>query len=387
MRLLLPCLFLFVGFSGFAQNLTGGFTYDGEARTYNVFLPEAYAPGVSLPLVINLHGFGSDAGEQRSYSGMNLVADTAGYLVVYPQGLNRQTSFGGSGNSWNAGFGTEVDDVGFLSELIDRLWTTYDIDLSRVYATGMSNGGYMSYELACSLSDRIAAIASVTGSMTLETFSDCAPERPVPVLQFHGTADLVVPYNGIPPFSRPLEEVIDYWTTHNACPAAADTIEVADSNPNDGSTVTHYVYSDCAAATAVEFYKINGGGHTWPGAFPLPFGSTNQDIRATPLILEFFGRHTHPAPRAGTTLTATREPAGLRPLAITPNPTDGPLQLTLPQDGPMTLEVLATTGRRMYAARHTGASTLLDLSAYPPGIYLLRLRYPNGSYLRRLVRQ
>ena len=385
MRLASLVLLLFFGTTNFAQNIEGSFEYDGELREYTVFLPSVYTEGSSLPLVINLHGFGSNRNEQRLYSNMNPVADTAGYIVVYPQGLNRQAVFGGSGNSWDAGFGTDVDDVGFLSALIDRLWSDYGIDLSRVYATGMSNGGYMSYELACSLSDRIAAIASVTGSMTVTTYDNCAPERPVPVLQFHGTADLVVNYNGIAFFSRSLEDVIDFWVAQNDCPATADTIAIADTNTEDGSTVTHYVYEDCAANSAVEFYKIANGGHTWPGAFPIPAGNTNQDISATPLIIDFFGRFVHPDPRAGTVFTSTDEEPAQSGISLAPNPARHTVMVQLPTETTGQLWLYTAHGQAVRQLPVAGRTARLPVADLPAGLYVLHLRYPQGQYVEPLL--
>ena len=372
-----------------AQNVSGSFVHDEETREYIVYLPDAYSPGTALPLVINLHGFGSNSSEQRLYSGMNLVAETEGFIVVYPQGLPRQAVFGGFGNSWDAGFGTDVDDVGFLSALIDRLWTDYGIDLSRVYATGMSNGGYMSYELACSLSDRIAAVASVTGSMTLETFDNCDPQRPVPVLQFHGTADPVVAYNGIPFFSKGIEEVIDYWVTFNGCPAPADTTQIDDSAPNDGSTVALLAYDDCAAGTDVEFYKIFGGGHTWPGAFPIPgAGSTNQDIQASPLIWAFFDRYTHPDPRPGTLVVATRAPTEVGRLAVRPNPVHDLLRVEVNGLGAGELRVVDATGRPLLQRPFPPTASLRLFTAdWAAGVYTLHLRTNDGRvYARRITK-
>ena len=388
MRLYLFVLFLIFSGGLVAQNINGTLTHDGEERTYTLYLPDAYTPGASLPLVINLHGFGSNSGEQRLYTSMNLTADTAGFIVVYPQGLARQTVFGSFGESWNAGFGTDVDDVGFLSQLIDRLWTDYDIDLSRVYATGMSNGGYMSYELACSLSDRVAAVASVTGSMTLTTFDACAPERPVPVLQFHGTADFVVAYNGIPLFSKPIEEVVDYWVGVNGCPTPADTVAIADIAPNDGSTVTHLVYDSCQAQTDVEFYKIANGGHTWPGAFPLPAaGSTNQDIRATPLIWQFFSRYTHPDPRPGTTLVSTAAGPAAAEFSVGPNPVVDRLSLRLPATHGQLLLTTAA-GQLVRHQRITTQQLRLPVGDLPAGLYYLTYQHETGRrYTQRFIKQ
>ena len=278
--------------------------------------------------------------------------------------------------------------MGFLSALIDQLWNEYDIDLSRVYSTGMSNGGYMSYQLACSLSDRIAAIASVTGSMTVITDSDCDPQRAVPVLQFHGTSDIVVNYNGIPGFSLPLEDVIDYWVDQNGCATTPDTTDIPNTDTTDNSTVELFTYGNCADDTAVEFYKITGGGHTWPGAFPFGVsGATNQDIQASPLIWEFFNRFTHPDPRPGSPVVSTGSLSVRTDLTVSPNPTDGPLRIQLPYAAPATLRLTDSYGREVQRITVSGAVHQLALNQLPSGIYWLRLEYAESLYTQRIVRR
>jgi len=272
--------------------ISGTFTkmiqHDGTDREYIIYIPESYDPNTKTPLLFNFHGFTSNAAEQMAYGDFRSIADTAGFLIVHPEGLrfNGQTH-------WNVGgwtVGSQVDDVGFTESLITEISNDYNVDESRIYATGMSNGGYMSFLLACQLSDRIAAIASVTGSMTPETFESCDPQHPMPILQVHGTSDPVVPYNGTV-WSRSINDVMSYWATYNSCAQDATSMEISDINQSDGSTVESNTYPDCQNGVTTIHYKVEGGGHTWPGS-NFDNGSTNYDVDASSLIWAFLSNYS-----------------------------------------------------------------------------------------------
>ncbi|HPI09028.1 MAG TPA: PHB depolymerase family esterase, partial [Saprospiraceae bacterium] len=190
-RILSVICCLSVAFTLPAQTtLTGTIQSGGLTREYRLYKPAVYNGSTAVPLVINMHGYSSNNLEQEFYGDFRGIADTANFLIVHPNGTldNQGQRF------WNAfGTGSNVDDVGFISDLIDTLSAAYNIDPQRIYATGMSNGGFMSYSLACELNERIAAIASVTGSMAPIKLASCNPQRPVPVMEIHGTADGVVP--------------------------------------------------------------------------------------------------------------------------------------------------------------------------------------------------
>ena len=164
-------------------------TYDNIVREYYVSYPEN--SDSSVPLIINMHGFGSYAIQQKNYSQMDSYAHSKGVAVVYPEAIN---------NSWNVGTGRGLnrqDDVGFINVLIDSIATDYNIDLDRIYACGMSNGGYMSYELICSLSDKITAFGSVTGNFMLNDDQSCSVSREIPLIHIHGTDDRLVDYTDL----------------------------------------------------------------------------------------------------------------------------------------------------------------------------------------------
>ena len=219
-------------------------------------------------LIFNLHGYGSNAIAQMEYTGLNNYTNTKenNFILIHPQGAPLNTALTSSASHWNSGawtIGSTVDDVDFIDTIIKLVSEKYNINMNRIYSTGMSNGGFMSYHLACNLSSKIAAIASVTGSMSKQTYESCNPEHPTPVLQIHGTLDGTVPFDGNSAIGmEPIEKVITYWQEYNSC-NIDPTISVTDFFEL-GSSVEHWQYSNCLNDIQVELYKIDGMWHTWP---------------------------------------------------------------------------------------------------------------------------
>lgn len=352
--------------------VTGTINHDGVERSYRLYIPPANTTGEDLPLVFNLHGFGSNAAQQEFYSGMDAVADTAGFFVCYPNGRS---------NAWNVGwdFGSTADDVGFISALIDELSANYNIDAQRVYSCGMSNGGFMSYRLACELNGRIAAIASVTGSIVPSYFGTCSPGRAVPVMEIHGTEDDVVPYEGQAGLSVHIDTLVNFWAVNNACNLAPLAENLPDADPQDGSTITRFDYNDCEGGHQVSLLRIIGGGHTWPGSI-LSLGSTNQDINASVEIWRFFSRF-----RLGE-ISSLEETADTEPvLQLYPNPTAALLHLE-PGAGPVLITVYNAMGQALRREQLSGAATL-DVSAWRPGVYFVEARAAAGRKVFRMVKK
>jgi polyhydroxybutyrate depolymerase len=274
-----------VSFGYAQQTINGTIEHDAITRSYILYVPATYVPGTPAPLVLNFHGYSSNANDQMFYGDFRPIADTAGFLLVHPMG----TLDGNGETHWNSGWGTGVDDIGFTQALIDSLALDYSVNLDRVYSTGMSNGGFMSYTLACSLSDRIAAIASVTGAMNLGQSTSCNAQHPTPVMEIHGTADGVILYNGSTWYvSTP--NTLGFWAGYNQCDASPIVTNVPDINVIDGCTAVHSVYKNGANGVEVEHYQIVSGDHTWPGA-PIAWGVTNYDINASEKIWEFFAKY------------------------------------------------------------------------------------------------
>lgn len=284
MKIFLLTLFILtaVASSFSQQTINGSITHGGLTRTYILYVPATYSAASPAPLVFNFHGYTSNATAQMFYGDFRPIADTAGFLVVHPMG----TLDGSSQPYWNSGWGGPVDDIGFTAALIDSLSLDYSINPERVYSTGMSNGGFMSYTLACELSDRIAAIASVTGAMNLNQSSTCNATHQMPVMEIHGTSDGTVAYNGSS-WIEATSNTLNYWAMFNNCSIPAIMTAVPNTNTVDGCTAEHYVYQNGTNGVEVEHYKIIGGGHTWPNA-PITSGVTNRDIDASTKIWEFF---------------------------------------------------------------------------------------------------
>ena len=362
--------FLFLTQSVIAQEtVTGSFVFDGQERDYRLRIPPASAE--TQALVFNLHGYTSNAWQQEGYSQMNTVADTAGFFVCYPDGL---------GNAWNVGwaFGSTADDVGFISALIDTLVANHNIDPDRVYSCGMSNGGFMSYRLACELNDKIAAVASVTGSMVPAYMGDCNPGRSVPVLEIHGTSDETVPYDGQPFLAISMEDLLTFWRSNNGCDGDPIVEEWPNSNLNDGSTVTMIQSTGCNTRGEVLHYRVNNGGHTWPGS-PLNIGVTNQDINASAEIWRFFNQYTI------NDVTAVAEPAAL-PLTLYPNPAGDRVFIQLPKAGGA-LSMYDFSGRELFKQQLTDGQSELEVSALPRGIYFVQVVQEGTIYSGRLMLQ
>jgi len=281
--LLIICLPLFtLG----QQTINASINHGGITRDYILYVPNSYVTGNQVPLVFNFHGYSSNATQQMWYGDFRAIADTAGFIIVHPEGTLDNSGV----THWNVGWGgSTVNDINFTSTLIDSIASEYSINLDRVYSTGMSNGGFMSYQLACELSDRIAAIASVTGSMNLGWFNSCNPSHPMPVMEIHGTLDPTVSYNASS-FTESIPNIMDFWKNFNNCNSTAIVTNVPNTNTADGCTAEHQIWENGSNGVAVEHYKIIDGEHSWPGAL-FPNGITNQDINAAEKIWEFFNNY------------------------------------------------------------------------------------------------
>jgi polyhydroxybutyrate depolymerase len=228
----------------------------------------------------------------------------------------------------------------------------------------MSNGGYMSFLLACQLSEKIAAVASVTGSMTPETYNACNAQHPTPILQIHGTSDSTVPYNG-DTWTRSIEDVISYWANYNNCETNPTTTALADIDPSDGSTVEHIVYIDGDNGLTTEHMKVIGGGHTWPGsAFNFP--GTNYDINASMEIWQFFSRFD-----INGTLSVNK--FDKRQVIIYPNPTNSKINLSLNFSEELNYELFSSLGKLLIIGTIKTNNQEIDLSNLSPNIYYLKL--------------
>ena len=372
-KIIVASLFLITGLFCFGQSGTtviDSIMSNNIMRKYRLYVPAIYTGSQSVPLILNLHGYTSNALQQQLYSNFMPIADTANFLMVYPEGkapLGNQY--------WNAGFGGAENDVLFMSDLIDSLKLTYNIDLNSIYSCGMSNGGIMSYYLACNLPNRIAAIASVTGSM-LNSWFTCAPSRPFPIMEIHGTAEGTVNYLGDATFA-PIDSVVKKWSNHNNCNPAPTTFSVPNISLTDNSTALHYVYSGGTSGSSVELYKVIGGGHSWPGAFAF-LANTNQDFRASVEIWRFFRKYKlgQFVPNVGLSENALSQNIKLFPNPVTE-------KLFIEGLTEANVKVINLVGEMMIEKNNANS---IDVSSLNSGIYFLQITSGNTQSVIKFIK-
>ena len=381
MKKIYACTFLILMVVGIAQSqtyLTKSFSYGGVNRQYLLYVPASYQITDTVPFVVALHGLGDN---MNSFKNINFksIADTAKFIFAIPQALVDNLFTGAT--AWNSGAGAfgislnaSVDDVGFLNALMDTVSAKYNIDQSRIFATGFSMGGFMSNRLACELNNRVAAIASVSG--TIGGTLNCQPGRAIPVAHFHGTADSTIAYSG-GTFGNDPEELVKYWVNNNGC----DTTAIIDSIPNtknDGRTVVHYKYPNGRYNTEVEFFKVVGGTHQWL--------TSANDITYSVEIWRFFSRFRWTAQQQ-TTGIATQD---LKPLlAVYPNPAQNEIQVSL-NDGTLPIEqvtVADLTGRivSQTSVKENTFSFQVNTSAIANGVYILRVDSKGYGISKKIV--
>lgn len=339
--------------------------HNGITRNYIVYVPSTYQPGNSWPLVYVLHGFTQSASTIMNVSGFNAIADTAEFIVAYPNGV---------GNAWNTNSGmtggSTADDIGFIGALTDTLQLLYNIDTNRVYSCGFSAGGYMSHRLACEAPRCYAAVASVAGTMSVNAFNACAPSRDISVMQIHGTSDAIVSYNGSAQGGKSVDDVIGLWVGNNSCATPPAVQLLPNINTQDNSTVEKSVYAPCSSGTEVNLYKVIGGGHQWPGTNSLfgGLGAINRDISASAEIWNFFSRFSCPLP------SSINNPEFVTSVDFILTQDHSNDIITIQHEGNFSFkaEVYDITGKKMFQETASG-TFLFHHHALPSGIYIIKV--------------
>ncbi len=281
-----------------SEQKTINITFDGVARNFIVYLPSGYNNSGKMPLIFAIHGGSGTPEGMINIANFKTIADRDKVVLVYPEGVQK---------NWNDGRPTApnqlgINDVGFFNQMCDYMINNYSVDEKKIYATGISNGGFMSTRLGCELSNRIAAIAVNAATIEATTIApNCKPNRPVPALYIHGTTDPLVPFLGGQITAGGTAggtilshfQAIDKWVTINGCnptPTVTDLPDIA----NDGTTIKQRVYSGGANGSEVVSYVVLNGGHTWPQGYQYLneaiIGKTSQDINACEVIWTFFKR-------------------------------------------------------------------------------------------------
>ena len=281
-----------------SEQKTINITFDGVARNFIVYLPSGYNNSGKMPLIFAIHGGSGTPEGMINIANFKTIADRDKVVLVYPEGVQK---------NWNDGRPTApnqlgINDVGFFNQMCDYMINNYSVDAKKIYATGISNGGFMSTRLGCELSNRIAAIAVNAATIEATTIApNCKPNRPVPALYIHGTTDPLVPFLGGQITAGGTAggmilshfQAIDKWVTINGCnptPTVTDLPDIA----NDGTTIKQRVYSGGANGSEVVSYVVLNGGHTWPQGYQYLneaiIGKTSQDMNACEVIWTFFKR-------------------------------------------------------------------------------------------------
>ncbi|KZS42424.1 hypothetical protein AWE51_02990 [Aquimarina aggregata] len=261
--------------------------HDGKTRQYRLYIPASYDASKPAPLILNFHGFTNNINVQYNQSDFRQLAEDNQFIFVTPQGLGFL-----AGWAINNNFGGNEDDLGFSNALIDKIESEFNINPKRIYATGFSNGGFFSYRLACELSPRIAAVASVAGSMTRRWIdrNQCQPQHPTAVLQITGTRDNTISINGNGT-NEPIQDVMEYWSANNNGDATPEVIQL-------GGGSTRSIWDNGDNGVTAEFIRVQGKGHSWNGG----------NVNTSEEIWKFFSRFdidgeigTNPNPTACTT--------------------------------------------------------------------------------------
>lgn len=352
--------------------ISGSFVHGGITRTYSFYVPASYTPGTPVPLVIGLHGLSSSGAEFAQNRDFRPIADTANFIMVHPDG---STMLGVK--FWNYGsvLGSTVDDVGFLEALIDTISADYSINPHRIYCTGMSNGSFMAYYLACQ-SSRFAAIGTVTGSMSVDMYDECVPAHPIPVLHIHGTEDDTNPYEGTSTM-KGIDDTNLFWVDLNNCNPTPTVIAIPDINTSDNASAVRYLYTGGTNGNTVELFKVTGGGHSWPG-WPVAGSSepTCMDFDACKEIWRFFSQFE------STASVSENEPLEIR---VSPNPASEDIVIDAPPGYIITEVTVRDVNGRLVERKKGAEIDSLDVYNLRAGSYMLEISGKGFAVSKKLI--
>jgi len=358
-------LFLFIvciSFSYAQGYISETIEYDGLTREYSIYVPASYDGTTSFPLLFNFHGGGGVIASQIAIADMSPIADTANFIVVYPQA--RQDPSDGNSFNWIPKVPGTFDDVPFISSLIDTIASNYQIDQNRIYACGYSLGGDMSFELACKLNNKIAAIAPVARTMQANPDSFCFPVHPTGILSILGTDDTTSPYNGLTylgiEYYLSAAATHSYWATLNLCNPNATMNTVSPS-------VERYTWSTESGCAYVEELKVIGGGHDWPGSFG------NMTIDASEEIWQFVSRYDINGLIDCTALSINENNGQAENYKVFPNPFNQELNIEVKFPQGNNYRIYNGIGELVISGKLNSQINTIDLSSLPPNVYLLKV--------------
>ena len=368
-------IFLFVNLFS-QQQINKTLFFDGENRNYIVYIPASYNGSVNYPLLFSFHGGGGNIAGNIAINDLRPLANTENFIAVYPQALTDPQN---GDATWMHKAPTTHDDIYFISSIIDTISTQYNIDLSRVYACGYSNGGEFAYDLACRLNAEIAAIGAVARTMYIETFNNCSPSHPTGILTILGTSDNTSNYNGVTfngiQYYLSADDQHNYWATQNNCGTVANTTLLPDLNTGDGSTVERNTWSTNSGCTYVEELKVIGGGHAWPGSFG------NMDINATQEIWNFVSKYDINGliNCASTNVISTSD----LEIKIFPNPTSDFITINSLDKGNLSYSVFSTIGKMVMNGNINTSNPKINISNLEPQLYILMIGGSSHKIIKK----
>lgn len=362
------------------------FSFGGVTRYYAVLKPKGKEQGTNQGVLIYLQSYGSTPNDELNYLKIFRVGDSLGFLTVYPAANQRIWNSGINDNpAWPA---PSVDDVGFISALIDTLHGLYGIDTNRVHAAGYSNGAVMAHRLAAQLAHRIRSVIAINGTVTSSIVFGYSAQRPIALFILNGTADATVPYGGGQTGWYSIPATIDFWRQKNHADSLESTFNFPDINPSDGSTVSRYRYINSVPKRLIWYYSVLGGNHDWPGPFSYPSAtSRNMDIDLNNEIYDFIRDPKTPVKNDGALLPEMFSLSQNFPNPLNPSTT---IRYALPQSAKVKLVIYDLLGREIStlvdAEQEAGWKEIVwNASNVSSGIYFYKLQAGNFAETKKMI--
>ena len=362
---------MFLTFNLFGQQqINKTMFFDGQNRSFIVYVPSSYNASSQSPLLFNFHGGGGTSSDFINFTNdMRPIADTANFIAVYPQAAVDPTD---GSNSWLHKTPTTHNDVNFIEAIIDTLSNDYNIDNDRVYACGYSEGGIFSYELGCRLNDRIAAFSSVSGSMLVDAFrvsyynlGNCSPIHPTAVLLIPGTIDSSPhsSYSGFQPYYMSVNDISTFWANHNNTDINPTVTTVPNSNTSDGSTIEKRIWENGDNCVAIQELKVINGDHDWPGS------SGNMDINASQEIWKFVSMYDiNGLINCGSTDITISSDIDFE---IFPNPTSEFITINSLEKNYLSYSIFSIVGKMVMNGDINKSNPKINISQLEPQLYIL----------------
>ena len=352
-------------------------SFGGDTRTYLKYIPEGYDEGVAAPVVLNFHGGSGNANEQLGMADMRALADADQFILLYPDALPDPND-GGSTN-WQVVTSGDLpftlpnphDDIGFVDALIDEVSAEHNVDLNRVYALGYSNGGGFTFDLACRLNHRIAAVGVVARTMYIESFESCNVTHPTAVVTILGTDDFASPYDGLTYegtlYFASAEDSHQLWVDANALDSNPELTALENIATNDGSTVDLFSWTRSDECMELQHYRVNGGGHDWPGTFG------NMDIVAHETIWNFVKEYGLEGHLDCSSSTVVNEDVRTESYTVFPNPAHDRVTLSTHFERPWTYTVTNLQGQVIQSGQSSLHQVELPMDKVSSGMYWVQM--------------